>query len=275
MAVLEGINRFCFGASYAAALALELARLYWPRPLLRPLALAFGVAGFVAHSLYVLVQRPELSSPAGSLLLLAWVLAVFYLYGAVHYRRLAWSVFVLPPLIGVVALADRLARHGGQPAGLSWLRYLSGDHFWGATHGTLLLLAAVGVSVGFVASVMYLVQAARLRAKMLPNRGAKMLSLERLEEMNRRGINAAFPLLSAGLLLGVALTVSRHDLGSIWTAPKVLGTAGLWLLFLLLMMLRYSLHARGRLLAWGTIAAFVLLLGTLSATHPVAAGGGP
>ena len=40
-------------------------------------------------------------------------------------------------------------------------------------HGFLVLLAAVGVCVGFIASVMYLVQLQRLRAKVPPGQGMK------------------------------------------------------------------------------------------------------
>jgi hypothetical protein len=61
-----------------------------------------------------------------------------------------------------------------------------------------------------------------------------------------------------------------YDKGTVqdWTAPKVIGTAGLWLLFAVLFVLRYGLHTRGRHLAIGTIAAFVVMLATLAAAHP-------
>ena len=148
----------------------------------------------------------------------------------------------------------------------------AGARFWGAIHGGLLVLAAVGVSVGFVASVMYLLQARRLRAKLAPTHGMRLLSLERLEAMNRRAINLAFPLLTVGLLVGAALTAQRVEAGHVWTTGKVLGTAALWLLFAVLLYLRYGLHLRGRHLAFGSLAAFVLLLVTLAASHPFAGG---
>ena len=72
-------------------------------------------------------------------------------------------------------------------------------------HGGLLLLAAVGLCVGFLASVMYLVQARRLRAKMPPGQGLRLLSLERLEAMNRRAVDLAFPLLTGGMVVGIVL----------------------------------------------------------------------
>lgn len=271
---LEGITRFCFAASYAVALVLELVRLAWPRPVLRLLSIGFGAAGLLAHTLFLAVQLPPLATQFGSLLLLAWVLAVFYLYGALHHRNLAWAVFVLPLVLGLIGLA------GPAPDGTdderSWLAVADsfrGERFWGIVHGGLLLLAAVGVCVAFLASVMYLIQAHRLKAKTLPGAGLRLLSLERLEEMNRRAINLAFPLLSAGVLVGVVLMVHRAEQLQGWADPKILGAAGLWLVFALLFYLRYGFHLRGRRVAQLTIVAFVLLLVTLVSSHSSVQGG--
>src|SRR6516162_5272958 len=71
---LERITVFCFGASYATALILELAHLLWPRRLVRLIGLAFGAAGLLAQTIYLACHPPALSSQSGSLLFLAWVL---------------------------------------------------------------------------------------------------------------------------------------------------------------------------------------------------------
>jgi ABC-type uncharacterized transport system permease subunit len=268
---VDGISRFCFEASYAVALVCELAAMARPARLLRLIASAGGLAGLLAHTLFLAVQRPTLSSPYGSLLLLAWVLAVFGIYGAAHHPRLAWAVFVLPLVIGLCVLAGLYAPGAGS-TDPEMLAGLTGERFWGIVHGGLLLLAAVGVSVAFVASVMYLVQAHRLRAKSPPNRGVRLLSLERLESMNRRAVNLAFPLLTVGLLVGAALMTQRLDSSSGWSAIKITGTYGLWLVVAVLLYLRYALHARGRHLAVGTIGAFVLMLAVLAAAHPFLGG---
>ena len=208
---LQGITHACFGLSYGVALLLELAHLLWPRRAWRAAAVGFGAAGLLAHTAYLLYHRPTPAAPYGSLLLLAWVLAVFYLYGTVHHARQAWAVFVLPVVIGLVGLSLLLfaADTARAPAPVDVPAWLSGERFWGVLHGVLILLASVGISVGFLASVMYLVQARRLRNKANPFGGFRLLSLERLEAMNRRALNAAFPLLTAGVLLGTVLL--RHD----------------------------------------------------------------
>lgn len=261
---MEGISRICFAASYAVAFALEIVYLARPRRLLRAIGLLFGAAGLAAHTLFLFHHRPSFATANGSLLLLSWVLAVFYFYGAVHHRRLAWAVFVLPLVLGLIGLAGL-----GSPEALAGF---AGDNFWGAVHGTLVLLAAIGVCVGFLASVMYLLQAHRLRLKQPPLGNVRVLSLERLEQMNRRAVNLAFPLLTVGLVVGTVRLAHRAEPAPTWTALKFLGAYGLWIASALLLYLRYGLHVRGRHLAFGTIAAFVLTLATLLAAHPVAGG---
>jgi ABC-type transport system involved in cytochrome c biogenesis permease subunit len=261
---LHNISRLCFGASYFVAFLLELARSLKPRPAVRVVALAFGAAGLVAHTLYLLLRQPSVAAPFGSLLLLAWVVAVFYFYGTLHHRGLAWAVFVLPLALALIAVSVLY-----KDTGLSGPSWFTGETFWGAVHGGLLFLAAVGVCVGCVASVMYLVQARRLKAKSAPGQGLRLLSLERLAQMNRRAITWAFPLLTAGLLLGVILMAQRPGPADAWTSPRILGTVGLWLAFLVLLYLRYFAHSSNRRLAFLTIAAFALLVGTLATAHPV------
>ncbi|MBY0523334.1 MAG: cytochrome c biogenesis protein [Gemmataceae bacterium] len=273
--MLEGISRFCFGASYAVALILELIQLIWPRPVQRLTATGFGIAGLLAHTAYLAVQRPPLSSQFGTLLLLAWILAIFYVYGSIHYRKMAWGIFVLPVVLGLVLLTysfppDESSHTTIIPA----LDSLRGERFWSFIHGGLLFLAAVGVCIGFVSSVMYLVQARRLRAKVPPGQGMRLLSLERLEEMNRRAINLAFPLLTGGVLVGIALMFQRGEAWD-WTDPRAIGGTILWLVFALLLYLRYGVHLRGRRLAQLTIVAFALLVFALASSHTPVQGGSP
>ena len=272
--LLPNITYACFGLSYLCALMLELARLRWPRPSLRYSSLAFGAAGLFAHTVYLLYHQPDASTPSGSMLSVAWILAIFCLYGAVHHSRQAWAVFVLPVVLGLVGLALVMASDPQSAGTLTMPAWLISDRFWGAVHGILLLFAAVGVSVGFLASVMYLFQASRLRAKANPLAGIKMLSLERLEEMNRRAINLAFPMLTLGLLLGGVLLKQYHGVANNWFSVKVLGTIGLWLVFLLLLYLRYATHVPARRLARLTLLVFAIMVLVLAAAHPFATGGG-
>jgi ABC-type transport system involved in cytochrome c biogenesis permease subunit len=226
-----------------------------------------------AHTVYLLYNQPTPAAPYGSLLLLAWVLALFYLWGTVHHAKQAWAVFVLPVVILLVGLSLLLVTASPDATRFTVPEWTAADRYWGAAHGMLILLASVGVSVGFLASVMYLIQARRLRRKVAPDSVVPMLSLERLEAMNRRALNWSFPMLTAGLLLGSVLLPQAYSFGDNWLSLKVLSTAGLWLVFLVLLYLRYGAHVPARRLALLSIVAFGLLLVALVASHPFAVGG--
>src|SRR5918912_1146191 len=142
---MDRITTFCFFASYALALGLELWHLLRPRPIFRLLGLLAGAAGLLAQTLYLYAQRPPLAGQYGWMLFLAWVLAIFYLCGSVHHRRQAWGVFVLPLIRGLLALG---VAFGPAPpdARDSWRDgNLSPDKLWAPVHVGMLLLATVGV----------------------------------------------------------------------------------------------------------------------------------
>jgi ABC-type transport system involved in cytochrome c biogenesis permease subunit len=278
--ILGRVTEFCFAASYVVALVLELVQIARPRPVQRLAALVFGGAGLIAHTIFVALHPLPLATPFGSLVFLAWILAVFYFYGSIHHRRLAWGVFVLPVVLALVALAKAIPPDTAQASSGLLSDLLRFDRqFWAVLHGCLFILAAVGIAVGFVASLMYLVQVRRLKSKAAPGVGPRLFSLERLELMNRRALLLAFPLLTIGLLIsGTLLLQSDTGLSGLFNplSPKILSTVGSWLLFAVLLYLRYGVHVRGRQMAILTIVAFVLMVVALaSPVHPFAQGDGP
>jgi ABC-type transport system involved in cytochrome c biogenesis permease subunit len=270
-AMLDGITILWFGASYGVALLLEIVRLFRPRPVLRVLitvALAAGVLAhtlFLANKFFIADHKPPLASQFGSLLVLAWILAVFSLYGSLHHPKTAWNLFVLPVVLGLVGLAQAFRVGQDDLIPLDWSQ---GEGVWGAVHGLLLVLAAVGVFIGFIASLMYLFQAWRLRDKTPPGHGLQLLSLERLEEMNRRAFLLAFPLWTAGILIGLILLAGGPLLRG-WDDFKIWGALGLWVLVALLLLLRQARRLGKRQAALLTIVAFVVMMFTLVASHSV------
>ena len=258
------ITVLCFAASYAVAFGLELWHLFRPRPILRLIALGFAAAGLFAHISYLIAQQMPLGSPTGSLFFVALILVVFYVGETIHHQRIAWALFVLPLVLGLIGLGAFVLPSAETPATL-------GD-FWVWTHIILLLLAAVGVSIGFIASIMYLVQLRRLQAKLPPGQGLPLFNLERLEQMNKRAVLWSFPLLTVGLLIGIILQFSSGAWD--WLSLRVLSVASLWIVFAILLYLRYRVHVRGRQLALWTMFAFAILVLALVSSHDFAQGGG-
>jgi ABC-type transport system involved in cytochrome c biogenesis permease subunit len=271
--MLERVTILCFAASYAIALALEtLQLLLGPRLWRQVAALLFVAAGLLAHTCYVVYHGLPTQGAPSTLLFLSWVLAIFSLVGSLHHPRLAWGIFVLPVVLALVLVAKLVivseTTLPPTPPEL-WV--------WAWLHAVFVLLGSIGLSVAFISSTMYLVQSWKLRHKKMPGEGVQLLSLERLETMTRRAITWAFPLFTGGLLIGLALLMGQEDF-RLWDA-KVIVTLLFWVVFAVLLYLRYGLHLPGRKLALGTLVGFgVMLLAYVvqyiwPSAHP--GGGGP
>ncbi len=274
---IRHVTALCFGASYLVALGLEVMYYFRPRPIFRLVALGFGAAGLLAHTLYLLNTQMLLASPSASAVVLGWILSIFYLTLTVRRSSVPWGLFVLPILIGLTTLSVVVSAgpKEKQRSLLAWMQAPENLKVWPRVHGMFLLGAAVGISVAFFASVMYLIQAARLKAKVPPQQGMKLLSLERLEMMNRRAITWSFPLLTLGLVVALWLAAQGYpgfvSLGN-W---KLLTLVVLWIVFAGLLYLLYMAHASGRSVALWTIVAFALMVLSLtSSVHPLVIGGG-
>jgi ABC-type transport system involved in cytochrome c biogenesis permease subunit len=279
---VEGIKLFCFAASYAVALASELAGFFLAARVRRALVLIFTVAGLVAHTIYIGHRVVDakicpLMTTYDSLLVLSWLLAIEYLWVRWFYPRFTVGIFSLPLIIGLIISAGIIGDEGRRVLH-GWARV------WGPVHGGLLAFGAVAVFIGFVAGVMYLVQVQRLKGKHLGGDLLNLPSLELLERINRQGVTAAFPLLTVGLALGLLLVVEERRAGVEGIRlfdPKVIFGFAVWLAFAVLLTVQARPQFRGRTVALLTIVGFSLLLFTMvgvdllmSSWHRVATGGG-
>ena len=73
--------------------------------------------------------------------------------------------------------------------------------------------------------------------------------------------------MTGGVCIGAGLMFlgSRQVLS--WADARILGTVILWMVFGLLLYMRYGFHLTGRRMAQLTIIAFVLLMFTLVSSH--------
>jgi len=266
--MFSGIGIICFAASYAVALVLEVTRLLFRSRVRGAAMLGFAGVGLLAHSLF-LVNR-ALSMPGSPLsseldwyLLAAWVLVAVYLYLVYYHPKTPFGLLLLPLALGLIAagaaFADRepFAR---EPA----------SRVWGIIHGTSILLAAVTVLIGFVAGLMYLYQARRLKHKLPASPGLRLPSLEWLQRVNSRALVVSMLTLGVGVLSGMNLMLinyRRQQSTLPWNDPLVLATLGMfaWLLASVVVGSLYRPVRAGRKVAYLTVASFVFLVVTLSA----------
>ncbi len=263
--MLSGISVFCFAASYAVALALEATRLWFRSGVRGALTLSFAAAGLVAHTLFLVyrsatAEGAPLSSAFDWYLLAAWAVVAVYLSLVYAHPKAAIGIFVLPIVLAMVGMAQFSDREPfpQDPAA----------QVWGTVHGVLLLLGYVAVVVGFVAGVMYLVQARRLKRKQPMVSRLKLPSLEWLDRINGRAIVVSAALVAAGFVSGIILNAvsRRQQLDYLpWTDPIVWRLGGMmgWLVAAALFSRFYRPANRGRKVAYLTVASFVFLTITI------------
>ncbi|MEE8451343.1 MAG: cytochrome c biogenesis protein CcsA [Thermoguttaceae bacterium] len=260
--MLSGVGIVCFSASYAVALALEVSRLLFRSGVRGVAMLGFAGAGLVAQSIYLYYrfaksQGHPLSSEHDWFLIAAWILVLVYLYLVYFHPRTAFGLFLLPLVLGLIAIATWFANYESRE---------SASRAFGIVHGSALLVGVVAVFVGFMAGLMYFRQAHRLKHKLPPGRGIQLPSLEWLQRANSRAIVVSVLALGVGNLAGMVLNRIRPAADRLhWNDPTVLSTQLLllWLLGTAVASVFYKPARQGRKVACLTIASFLFLMITL------------
>jgi ABC-type uncharacterized transport system permease subunit len=251
----------CFAASYGVALTLEITRLFFRSGVRGALMLGFAAAGLVAQTLFLIARGAEggrtISGWSDWYLLAAWVLAATYLYLTYYHPKNPIGLFVLPLILGLIAVAW-IFRDNESFAG--------GAQVWGRVHGISLLIGTVVVLIGFVAGVMYLIQAYRLKHKLPPPQRFRLPSLEWMQKVNGRSIIVSTILLGVGVLSGLTLNALNHRRDATtampWNDPVVWSSALLliWLIVAAIFNAVYRPARQGRKVAYLTVASMVFLI---------------
>ena len=269
---IGNVSVICFLASYVVAFGLEWTRLASRTSLGRAVMLLFGLAGFVAHTAYLLERStqahlpPLLSSTHDWLLVLAWLAILFYLFLSALQRDLPVGLFLLPfvlILIGSAYVVGNVpsALHARDPSLAQAVR-----QHWVMLHSSLLVFGMGGVIVGFVLSLMYLAQHHRLKQKQTLQGGLALPSLARLARLNWWAIVLCVPLLTLGMLTGVWLIfLSRAAPAPIsWGDPIVVASGIVWVVMMAFLgWLLWTPRPAGKQVAWLTLWAFGFLLVTI------------
>ncbi len=261
--MLAGISIVCFAASYAVAFVLELARLVFRSRLRAQLAWGFVAAGLLAQTLFLgyraaTATSAPLSSEFDWYLVAAWGLAATYLYLATYHSQTAIGLFVLPLVLALIGVAHWFSSQ-------TPFAQNRASQVWGAIHGIFLLLATLAVLVGFVAGVMYLLQANRLKHKQLPSQAFRLPNLEWLQQLNSRAIVVSAIMLLVGFLSGAVLNLVNHrlEVDEVPWGDPVVWSSGLllcWLVAAALFATLYKPARQGKKVAYLTVASFLFLV---------------
>jgi len=183
---------------------------------------------------------------------------VWWIYGAI-----SLGLFALPVtffLVLVPALGPDRYSFPSQGVKMSWL----------IAHIAALLLAYVALAFSLLASILYLVQEQRLKAK--PK--ARFLTdedswwapldwlpaLDTLERISEAMLEFGFPCMTVGLVIGAVLAQDSPLGAAYFLDPKIIAAFVSWVIYVSLLLVRRSAGLRGRRAAYLSGAVFALML---------------
>ncbi len=258
MSVLFNLALF----AYLGATALALAHLVQRREGIHRFAALATLAGWVLHTLALVVRgvelgRPPLGTLVEAMSVVGWAAVLLTLWAERQYQVKVLGAFVLP-LVSVSGVSVAWL-----PPGLSDL-VPALRSVWISVHVILALLGISAFLLNFAGGLMYLLQERQLKAKRPGALYYRLPSLETLDRLTFRALTLGFPFLTLGLLLGALW--ARTAWGSVFTFdPLALFSFLAWLIYAATLAGRAIAGWRGRRAAYFALVGFGALVLTLGA----------
>lgn len=259
------VSVMCFFASYGLAFAIELLRALGRSKLQRAATLLVTAAGLIAHTIYLYFRSqttslpPLLSSMQDWMYVLAWLVALVYLFVSFSDRDAGAGVLALPLILILIGAASLFSPAEHTPVDL--------HRSWTMLHVVMLVFGIGGLLAGLIVSLMYLWQHWRLKSRQPVIKWLAFPSLERLHRWNKWLVIISFPLLTAGMGIGVGLVMFRTGQDAaerVWSDPLVVLSLVSWcVLAAFYVWMFVAVHTPGRQMASLTAFSCALLLVTV------------
>ncbi len=247
---------------YLAATALALTYLIQRREGVHRFAALATQAGWILHTLSLVVRGVELSRPPlgtfqEAISVLVWAAVLLELWSERQFGVKVLSAFVLPVAF-IFALSTVTL-----PEGIRDLNPALRSA-WVSVHVILALIGIAAFVLNFAGALMYLLQERQLKSKRQGTFYYRLPSLETLDRMTSRTLTLGFPFLTLGLILGMVWAGSAWGTVLRWD-PLVLFSFLAWVVYAATLSGRAVAGWRGRRAAYFAILGFMALLLTLGA----------
>jgi cytochrome c-type biogenesis protein CcsB len=247
---------------YIAATGLALAYLIQREELVHRLTSLTMLAGWICHTIALILvagelRRPPLASLAEAVSVAVWSVVLLTMAIERHYGVKVLSAFVLP-----VALMLSLSS-AARPLNLGPMdRALSGAWLW--VHIVLALAGIAAFVLNFAGALMYLLQEHQLKAKRPGTFYYRLPDLETLDRLSYRALALGFPFLTVGLILGAVW--ARTAWGTVFAFdPLAMLSFVAWVIYAATLAGRTAAGWHGRRAAYFSIIGFAALVLTLGA----------
>lgn len=249
-------------AGYVVGTGLALANLIRRHELTYRLSALATLAGWVSHSVALIllgaeVGRPPLGSLPEAVSVAVWVVVLLEMWGERHFGLRVLGAFVLPVVL-VLSLKTIARPAGLVPAGPT----LGGAWIW--VHIALATIGIAAFVLNFAGAVMYLLQERQLKAKRPGAFYYRLPALETLDRLTYRTLALGFPFLTVGLILGALWAGTAW--GSVFAFdPLALFSFVAWAIYAATLAGRAAAGWHGRRAAYFAVVGFAVLVVTLGA----------
>jgi ABC-type transport system involved in cytochrome c biogenesis permease subunit len=260
-------------ALYVGATVLYAYQFLLRRPQVLWWARFLTGAGFIAQSLSIAARSQAEGTTsytgANQLYLAAWALVLLYFIMEHVIRLKVYGAFLIPVAV-ILMTISRLISGTSQGFALSSAQQGLITGWQTGFHVALIVFANAGFVFGAVSAMLYLLQGQSLKRHRSNALTRRLPSLATLQGVSRRAIALAYPVYTAGLLLGILRAV-ENDVRGWWQDPRVMMAGVVWATFGLYLWLTYRHEVSGKTSAWIAIVgfAFVVITAILARTLPV------
>jgi ABC-type uncharacterized transport system permease subunit len=254
--------RFALGC-YFIGLVYAFVALTRPSDLLSRIAVHAASLGMVFH--FVSLVEVFVSGHAvwasvhNSESLLAFLSMSFFMGIYAIYQTTAPGVVVFP----IVFFLTFVAAVDQQPVLLTSFVQHKG---WLIAHIILIFTGYAALVLSFGASLVYLVQERRLKAKKASSLISFLPALEVIDQIGYRSLLLGFPFMTLGLITGSIVAMSAYGRVD-FLDPKILLSILMWAVYMVMVFTRWNSGWRGRRAAFLATFAFVAALAAWAANY--------
>src|SRR5579863_6637939 len=191
--------------------------------------------------------------------LLAFLSMTFFMIVYLTYKTTSPGVVVFP----IVFFLTFVAAVDEQPVLLTQFVSHKG---WLVAHIILIFTGYAALVLSFGASLLYLLQERRLKAKKASSLISFLPALEVIDQIGYRSLLLGFPFMTLGLLTGSIVAVTTYGRVD-FLDPKILLSVLMWAVYMIMVFTRWNSGWRGRRAAVLATFAFVAALAAWAANY--------
>jgi ABC-type transport system involved in cytochrome c biogenesis permease subunit len=262
-------------ALYIGATVLYAYQIFLKRPKIGWWARFLTGAGFICQTLSIgansMATHGTTYSSANQLMLASWALVLLYFVMEHLIRIRVYGAFLIPVAVVLMMISQVLGGPTNQAQLLTNLQREQLTSWRVAFHVALIVFANAGFAIGAVSSALYLFQETQLKRRTSNAFTRRLPSLATLQTVARRSIGFAFPVYTAGLLLGIIRAI-EFSITNWWFDPRIMLAGIVWLIFGAYLLMVYRHDSSTRTTSWVAIVGFVLVVIVAIVARTVASG---